>query len=203
LQAGCPDIDRSIDGGVSALETVLPGLDPVGPPVVIVQHMPGNFLESFANRLHRHLPQNVYLAQPGQPLCRGDVVLAPARGKHTKVARSARGWFCEFSDVDHDALHCPAVDELFFSAVSEARHITAAILTGLGKDGAQGLLALAKAGARTIGQDEGSCVVYGMPRAAFSIGAVQQQLAIGNIGPSIREMAMRRRSSRQAKILHT
>lgn len=190
-------------GGVSALETVLHGLDPVGPPVVIVQHMPDNFLESFANRLQRYLPQNVRLAEQGRPLCRGDVVLAPARGKHTRVNRKARGWFCEFSDVDTEALHCPSIDELFLSAVSEAQHITAAILTGLGKDGAQGLLALAKNGARTIGQDEETCVVYGMPRAAYKIGAVQQQLAIGKIGPSIRETTMRKRTNDRSKKLCT
>lgn len=186
-------------GGVSALETVLPALDPVGPPVVIVQHMPGNFLQSFANRLQSYLPQNVCLAEEGRQLCRGDVVLAPGRGQHTKVIRRARGWSCVFSDVDTDSLHCPSVDELFSSAVPEAKHITAAILTGLGKDGAQGLLALATAGARTFGQDESTCVVYGMPRAAHSIGAVQQQVAIGEIGPAIRAVAMRSRMNSQSK----
>lgn len=186
-------------GGVSALETVLPALDPVGPPVVIVQHMPGNFLESFANRLQRYLPQNVHLAEQGRPLRRGDVVLAPGQGKHTKVARNARGWSCVFSDVDTHSLHCPSVDELFFSAVSEAKHVTAAILTGLGKDGAQGLFSLAKAGARTFGQDEATCVVYGMPRAAYSIGAVERQLPISDMGSAIREISVRRRSNHHSK----
>jgi two-component system chemotaxis response regulator CheB len=179
-------------GGVSALETVLPSLDPSGPPVVIVQHMPGNFLESFAERLQRYLPQNVTLAEENRVLCRGDVVLAPGIGRHTKVKRGANGWKCVFSDADTDSLHCPSVDQLFLSAVPEAANITAAILTGLGKDGAEGMLKLSEAGAITIGQDEATSVVYGMPRAAHSLGAVQKQLPIDKIGQSIGSHSKRR-----------
>lgn len=181
-------------GGVSALEAVLPALDPLGPPVVIVQHMPGNFLESFASRLQRCLPQNVSLAEENRLLCRGDVVLAPGRNRHTRVKRTKRGWSCTFSDVDDAALHCPSVEELFLSGVSEAQHITAVILTGLGKDGAQGMAQLAEKGAQTLGQNEETCVVYGMPRAAHNLGAVQKQLPIQKIGPAIREIAARRGS---------
>ena len=190
-------------GGVSALETVLPGLDPDGPPVVIVQHMPGNFLESFANRLQRHLPQNVLLAEQNRLLCRGDVVLAPGLGMHTLVKRTSQGWSCAFSEVDSDSLHCPSLDKLFLSAIPEAKNITAAILTGLGKDGANGLAQLARAGAQTFGQDENTCVVYGMPRVAHDLGAVQHQLPIHKIGPAIRDTSGRRRSSHQAGEIHT
>ena len=179
-------------GGVVAIEQVLPELDPQGPPVVIVQHMPGNFLVSFADRLNRHLAQNVKLAEEGVALHRGDVILAPGVGQHTTVMRRPDGWQCRFVPSEADALHCPSVDHLFKSAVPEAKNIAAAILTGLGKDGAEGLKALADAGARTLGQDEHTSVVYGMPRAAYAIGAVQKQFPIDRIGAVLRNGFQRR-----------
>lgn len=189
-------------GGVAALESVLPKLDPEGPPVVIVQHMPGDFLESFADRLHRHLPQNVQLAEENKALRRGDIILAPGRGKHTHVRRTAEGWRCVFRDDVENALHCPSVDHLFGSAVTEAKNVTAAILTGLGKDGADGMLRLAEAGAKTLGQDEETSVVYGMPRAAFALGGVQKQLPLEQIGPTLRKLSSQRRNNvPSAKIL--
>lgn len=192
-------------GGVAALETVLPALDPTGPPVVIVQHMPGNFLTSFAARLNRQLPQTVKLAKENVILNRGDVILAPGDGVHTHVQRSSSGWTCRFAKNDPPALHCPSVDHLFHSAVEQASSISAAILTGLGKDGADGLLKLAQAGACTFGQDEESSVVYGMPRVAFMNGAVQKQLSIDKIGDALRNSFSRQRreatARRQAKQL--
>ena len=149
--------------------------------------MPGNFLKSFAARLDRHLPQHVKLADEDTPLHRGDIILAPGLGVHTEVRRRSNGWFCQFVPSEPDALHCPSVDHLFQSAVREAKHVTAAILTGLGKDGATGLKALADAGAKTFGQDESTSVVYGMPRAAYAIGAVQKQLPVEKIGSAIRD----------------
>jgi two-component system chemotaxis response regulator CheB len=177
---------RSSTGGVAALETVLPDLDPHGPPVVILQHMSGNFLKSFAERLNRQLPQRVMLAEDGMTLHRGDVVLAPGNGKHTEVVRTAEGWHCRFAKNETALVHSPSVDRLFHSAVSEAANVSAAVLTGLGKDGADGLLQLAKAGAATFGQDEETSVVYGMPRAAIAIGGVKMQLPIDRIGPALR-----------------
>lgn len=177
-------------GGVSALETLLPQLDPCGPPVVIVQHMPGNFLQSFSERLERQIPQNVKLAEEGVPLRDGDVVLAPGTHKHTQVVRRHDGWYCIFVEDEANSLHCPSVDHLFFSAVSEARKVTAAVLTGLGKDGAHGMLKLMEGGAITFGQDEQTSVVYGMPRAAHALGAVQNQLPIDRLGTGMRDSAM-------------
>jgi two-component system chemotaxis response regulator CheB len=173
-------------GGVAALETLLPQLDPLGAPVVIVQHMPGNFLHSFCERLQRQLQQNVTLAREGEVLCRGDVVLAPGIGRHTLVKRTSNGWTCTFVDDAHNSLHCPSVDQLFLSAVPHAKNVSAAILTGLGRDGAEGLLKLREAGARTCGQDEASSVVYGMPRAAHALGAVEAQLPIDRLGEALR-----------------
>lgn len=180
-------------GGVSALETVLPDIEPDGAPVVIVQHMPGNFLESFAARLAKHLPHAVRLADDSRPLLRGEIVLAPGAGRHTQVVRKADGWYCRFTDNEPAALHCPSVDQLFLSAVSHGKNVTAVILTGLGRDGADGMVQLAKAGASTIGQDEDTSVVYGMPRAAYAAGAVQQQLPIEDIGAAINQSFHARR----------
>lgn len=180
-------------GGVAALEAVLPVLTPSGPPVFIVQHMPGNFLKSFVERLNRHLPQHVMLAKEGVVYGRGDVVVAPGEGAHTELRRTSQGWQCRFAANDPPALHCPSVDHLFKSAVDQAKNVTAAILTGLGKDGANGLLQLSSAGAKTFGQNEATSVVYGMPRAAYEIGAVQHQLPIDRMGQAINDSFSRAR----------
>lgn len=180
-------------GGVAALETVLPMLDPQGPPVVVVQHMPGNFLCSFSERLNRQLPQNVYLANEGRALQSGDIVLAPGNNQHTELRRRGGDWYCHFVPNDPPALHCPAVDVLFASAVSEAKKVSAALLTGLGRDGAEGLLKLSQAGAKTFGQDEDTCVVYGMPRAAKALGAVQQEVSLDRIGQALRDSRVAKR----------
>lgn len=190
-------------GGVSALEAVLPELGPQGAPVVIVQHMPGNFLESFAERLQRYLPQNVQLVEENRVLRRGDVVLAPGRGRHTHVRRGRSGWTCTLRDDTDNNLHCPSVDELFSSAVPEAKNVTAAILTGLGKDGAKGMLALREAGATTLGQDEHTSVVYGMPRVAHTLGGVQKQLPIDKMGMAIRELSGKTRAISNTKKIYS
>lgn len=183
-------------GGVAALEAVLPALAPDGPPVVIVQHMPGNFLISFADRLNRNLVQNVSLARENIPLSRGDIVLAPSEGQHTEIIRQNGEWMCKFVANDPPALHCPAVDILFKSAVHDASLVSAALLTGLGRDGAEGLKALAEAGAATFGQDEETCVVYGMPRAAKALGAVQKELPLDRIGHALSESEGKPRAKR-------
>lgn len=187
-------------GGVAALEAVLPMLDPNGPPVMIVQHMPGNFLVSFSERLNRQLPQHVVLAEEGLIINHGDVVLAPGQGQHTQVRRRNGAWTCHFVPNDPPALHCPAVDVLFKSAVPHAKHVTAAILTGLGRDGADGLLELAQAGATTFGQDEETSVVYGMPRAANAAGAVQKELPLDRIGAAIRRSQTRTATAHSAEV---
>lgn len=176
-------------GGVAALETLLSGLDPLDPPVVIVQHMPGAFLVSFSQHLNARLPQDIQLAKAGEVLQAGMVRIAPAMGKHTMVRRSKGEWRCSFSDLDEDALYCPSVEHLFGSARNVASDVIAVILTGLGRDGAHAMLDLRRAGARTIGQDAASCVVYGMPRVAFELGAVEVQADIGRISGLIRDAA--------------
>ena len=172
-------------GGVAALETVLADLHLDCPPVVVVQHMPGAFLASFAQKLNRQLAQDVAVAREGEALSYGQIRLAPSQGRHTQVQRRGGTWQCRFTADASGALHCPSVDILFHSAVSYAPDVIAGILTGLGRDGAQGLLELRRAGADTIGQDGPTSVIYGMPRAAFELGAVQTQLPLDQIGEAL------------------
>ena len=174
-------------GGVNALETVLGGLDAYGPPVVIVQHMPGQFLASFSKLLDRNLPQSVGIAKHASPLARGDIVLAPAQGKHTEIVRRNGRWQCQLRDDKEHALHCPSVDALFSSAAAHGHDVIAALLTGLGRDGAEGMALLHRAGAFTIGQDEKSCVIYGMPKVAKMMGGVIEELPLSEIGSAIRK----------------
>jgi two-component system chemotaxis response regulator CheB len=172
-------------GGVTALQTVLSGLDPKGPPVVVVQHMPGQFLVSFTQQLNQNLPQDVALAQPEQPLQNGQVRIAPGLGQHTEITRRRQSWYCSFRDNTEDCPYCPSVDALFKSAAPQAGKVVAAILTGLGRDGADAMLTLREGGAATIGQDATTSVVYGMPKAAWNIGAVQQQCPLDQIPAAI------------------
>lgn len=172
-------------GGVTALETVLSQVDPNGPPILVVQHMPGNFLFSFVNRLNATLKQDVRLAKAGLSVARGDIVFAPTCDEHMLVEKTVAGWTCCFGGNTEGALHVPSVDRMFSSALSFAEQVIAVILTGLGKDGADAMAQLAQRGAVTIGQDEATSVVYGMPRAAFEAGGVQHQLALEQIGPAI------------------
>lgn len=176
-------------GGVAALETVMGALDPQGPPVVVVQHMPGPFLVSFSQQLNRHLAQDVGLVHEGQTLLPGQIRLAPAEGAHTQVIRHGAQWSCRFLYGDENGLHCPSVDALFESAVPYSTDVIAVILTGLGRDGADNMALLAEHGAATVGQDQATSVVYGMPRAAFDQGAVQQQLPVTQIGAAVNDIA--------------
>lgn len=172
-------------GGVTALETVLGGLDPGGPPVVIAQHMPAQYLESFARRLNKNLPRDIGLLQTGEQLSYGQVRLAPGGGDQSLVQPEKSIWQAKASPQEADDLYCPSVNKLFHSALGSAPFVTAVLLTGLGKDGASGLMALRAAGAHTIGQDRASSVVYGMPRAAFEVGAVIEQLPLIEIAQAV------------------
>ena len=175
----------SSTGGVGALERVLADLHVDGPPVVVVQHMPGAFLVSFTQLLNRTLEQDVAIARDGETLARGQIRLAPALGSHTEVSRTGGKWCCHFAKEDGDALHCPSVDVLFRSAETFGKDIIGVILTGLGRDGAAAMKVLHDAGARTVGQDAATSVVYGMPRAAWELGAVDQQLPLDRIGDAV------------------
>lgn len=176
----------SSTGGVEALLTVIPTLPANGPPTVITQHMPATFTRSFARRLDSSSAVAVAEAEDGAVLEPGKVWLAPGGGKHLTVERSGGQLRCRLRDGPPVSGHSPSVDVLFESvATSCGRKAVGAILTGMGRDGAQGLLAMRAAGARTLGQDEATCVVYGMPRAAFELGAVERQSSISRMGAQI------------------
>jgi len=181
----------SSTGGVEALLTVVEGLPPNCAPTVITQHMPGTFTGSFAERMNRASAADVSEARDGAPLSPGKVYLAPGGANHLSVGGSGP-YHCRIVAGDLVNGHRPSVDVLF-SSVARAAHGRAVgvILTGMGRDGAQGLLEMREAGARTIGQDAETCVVYGMPKVAFEIGATERQLPIEKIGTAIIDLTNR------------
>jgi two-component system, chemotaxis family, protein-glutamate methylesterase/glutaminase len=183
----------SSTGGVEALLTVLNNYPANCPPTVITQHMPAAFTASFAARLGRACNAKVYEARDGDVLEPGKVYVAPGGATHLEISRSA-GLRCRLTDGDPVSGHRPSVDVMFKSvAATMGDKAVGVILTGMGRDGAQGLLAMRQAGARTIGQDESTCVVYGMPRAAYENGAVEKQLSLSAIGPAILDLSSAKR----------
>lgn len=172
-------------GGVEALISILTRFPANCPPTVITQHMPAAFTRSFAQRLHRLCAPQVKEAEDGDRLEIGRIYLAPGGERHMKVA-NIRAPQCVLSDDGPVNGHRPSVDVLFESVASLAgSRAVGVILTGMGADGAAGLLTMRRAGAVTIGQNEKSCVVYGMPRVAQELGAVERQLPLSLIGAEI------------------
>jgi two-component system chemotaxis response regulator CheB len=172
----------SSTGGVEALVLMLQAFPANCPPTVITQHMPATFTKSFAERLDRISPPHVSEAEDGAPLEIGRIYLAPGGARHLEVVKGASGLRCRLLEAEPVNGHRPSVDVLFDSVARACRaEAVGAILTGMGRDGAQGLLSMRQAGARTLGQDMASCVVYGMPKAAFEAGAVERQLPLGRM----------------------
>jgi two-component system, chemotaxis family, protein-glutamate methylesterase/glutaminase len=168
-------------GGTEAIRAVLGCLPSDMPPIVMVQHMPESFTGAFARRLDSLSRLEVIEAQGGEMLRPGLAYLAPGHS-HLSIKRLAGGFRVELSRADPVNRHRPAVDVLFHSVAAEAAaNATGVILTGMGKDGARGLLAMRRAGAWTIGQDEATCVVYGMPREALALGGVAEVSALPDI----------------------
>ena len=168
-------------GGTEAIKEFLLGIPAEAPPILIVQHMPESFTASFARRLDGLCAPRVIEAQGNEKVEPGRVYIAPGHS-HLQIRRAGVGYVTELLATPPVNRHRPSVDVLFDSAAAlVGRLAVGVILTGMGKDGAQGLLRMRQAGARTLGQDEASCVVYGMPREAFLIGAVEEQAALGDI----------------------
>lgn len=177
----------SSTGGVEAVTEVLCGLPANMPPIVITQHMPPVFTASFARRLSTLCELKVEEGKEQAPLESGKAYIAPG-GLHMEVVKSAGGYACRVYDSAPVNNHKPSVDVLFNSVAQQARsEALGIILTGMGKDGARGLLAMRKTGAHTIGQDEASCIVYGMPRAAYELGAVEDVRPLSAIADAIKE----------------
>lgn len=174
----------SSTGGVEALFSLLSALPADCPPILVVQHMPAAFTAGFADRLDRLCPMRVCEAVEAMPIQPGTVYIAPG-GRHMEMAGTAGRARIRLHDADTVSGHRPSVDLLFRSMQSMGTNAVGVILTGMGSDGAQGLMAMRNNGARTLGQDEASCVVYGMPRAAFELGAVQQQFSLNALPGAI------------------
>ena len=173
-------------GGVDALLTVLSNFPENCPPTVIVQHMPAKFTSSFAKRLNGRTRMNVAEATDGAQLRPGHVYLAPGGTQHLYLDYRA-GIQCRLREGEPRSGHSPSVDELFESVADLGKRALGVLLTGMGSDGAEGLKRIRNEGGRTIGQNKATSTVYGMPRVAFEMGAVQRQLPLNLIGPAILE----------------
>lgn len=173
-------------GGTEAIREVLEPLPPDSPAILITQHMPAGFTRSFAQRLDSLCAVTVREATHGERVLPGHVYLAPGGEAHMRLGRSGANYIIELEYSDPVNRHRPSVDVLFNSAAAAAgKNAIGVILTGMGKDGAAGLLTMKKAGAHTIAQDEASCVVFGMPREAIALGAADEVVTLSAISDHI------------------
>jgi two-component system chemotaxis response regulator CheB len=170
-------------GGTQATARIIQALPKDFPGMVVVQHMPPDFTRMYASNLDRDCSMTVTEAREGEKIEQGKVLIAPGGSSHMEIQRRSDGNFVRLVPGDKVNGHCPSVDKLFFSAAKQlpGRTTVGVILTGMGADGARGLLAMRNAGSYTIGQDEKSSVVYGMPREAHEMGAVTRQASLDSI----------------------
>jgi two-component system, chemotaxis family, protein-glutamate methylesterase/glutaminase len=186
-------------GGTEALRTILEAMPQDAPGLLVVQHMPEAFTRAFAERLDRSCRIEVKEAADGDRVLEGRALIAPGN-RHLRLLRSGGHYAVGVSDGPLVSRHRPSVDALFDSVAAAAgRNAVGVILTGMGDDGASGLLAMKQAGASTLAQDEESCVVFGMPKEAIERGAVDEVLGLEQIAPAVlrrtAELAERRPSS--------
>lgn len=175
-------------GGTEALKFLLSSLPVDAPPTVVVQHMPEHFTKAFAKHLDDICKVSVREANHGDRLRRGQVLIAPG-DKHMELNRTGHEYRVKVADGPLVTRHRPSVDVLFRSTAKfAAANAIGIIMTGMGQDGADGLKAMRAAGARTIGQNEASCVVYGMPRVAKSMGAVEVEAHLKDIPQHLFDM---------------
>ena len=168
-------------GGTEATERILKEFPPDMPGTVIVQHMPAVFTKMYAERLNNTCRMEVKEAENGDRVYPGRILIAPG-DYHMRLKKSGGEYRVECFKGEKVNGHCPSVDVLFNSVAQHAgRSAVGVILTGMGADGARGLLAMRQKGARTIGQDEESSVVYGMPKVAYELGAVERQAPLEHI----------------------
>lgn len=176
-------------GGTEALRILLQEMPMDCPPILIVQHMPESFTAAFAKRLDSLCAISVAEARNGDRLLRGHALIAPGN-KHTLLARSGAQYMVEVRDGPLVSRHRPSVDVLFRSVARFAgSNAVGIILTGMGDDGAKGLKEMRDLGASTLGQNEASCVVYGMPKEAMTLGAVEQELPLERIAATALRLA--------------
>lgn len=185
LSVNKPVAIGSSTGGTQALEAVLTELPADGPGIAIVQHMPERFTAMYASRLDGICAMNIREAQSGDRIERGVALIAPG-GKHMKVRKQGGQYYAEVLAGPPVNRHCPSVDVLFKSmAECAGPDALGIIMTGMGDDGARGLLAMHQTGARTVAQDEASCVVFGMPREAIKLGAADDVLPLDRMAGEI------------------
>ncbi|WP_393999905.1 chemotaxis response regulator protein-glutamate methylesterase [Luteimonas sp. WGS1318] len=176
-------------GGTEAIRVVLERMPPDAPAIVLTQHIPASFSRAFVERLDKHSPMLVREARDGEMILPGHAYLPPG-DHHLRVVRDGARWRCRLDDGPPVNRHRPAVDVLFRSVAQAAgSNAVAAILTGMGDDGARGLLELRHAGAATLAQDEATSVVWGMPGAAVRLGAAQEVLALDEIAARLLALA--------------
>ncbi|MFO7767044.1 MAG: chemotaxis response regulator protein-glutamate methylesterase [Pelovirga sp.] len=175
-------------GGTEAIRRVLEGFPPTTPGTVIVQHMPGGFTKMFSERLNQLCPMQVKEAQQGDRIRTGLVLIAPG-GSQFEVVRSGGFYEVRLGGPEKVSGHCPSVDVMMHSV---AKHVGAnaigAMLTGMGQDGANGMLAMYQAGAHCIAQDEATSVVFGMPKVAYEKGGAEKLVPLDHIAPSLLKM---------------
>ncbi|MFQ6689770.1 chemotaxis response regulator protein-glutamate methylesterase, partial [Bordetella pertussis] len=173
-------------GGTEAIREVLQPLPADSPAILITQHMLAGFTRSFAQRLDALCAVTVREASDGERVLPGHVYLAPGGETHMRLGRSGANYVIGLQASEPVNRHRPSVDVLFHSAAEAAGgNAIGVILTGMGKDGAAGLLAMKRAGARTMAQDEASCVVFGMPREAIALGAADEVVPLADISERI------------------
>ncbi len=169
-------------GGTEAICSVVKDYGTDIPGIVCVQHMPPGFTQMYAKRLNDQCRIQVKEAETGDRVMPGHMLIAPGGDRHMRLVKVNGGYQVEVKAGPKVNGHCPSVDVLFESVAKVARSdAVGIILTGMGGDGAKGLLAMRRAGARTIGQDESTCVVYGMPKVAYDLGAVEYQEKLADI----------------------
>ena len=180
-------------GGPDALRVVFSQLDPdLAVPIVVVQHMPAGFTNEFAKSLDRFCPLEVKEAEDGDAIRPGRILIAQGN-RHLEVERKNGAAVAHLSDAPQVSGHRPSADVLFASvALMYQNHALGVIMTGMGRDGAQQLGTILKEGGITLGQDEASAVVYGMPRVAFELGHVQEQVSLANMASRICAIAKAR-----------
>ncbi|MDB5945328.1 MAG: Chemotaxis response regulator protein-glutamate methylesterase [Ramlibacter sp.] len=168
-------------GGVEALREILVNLPVRMPPILIAQHMPPGFTETFARRLNSICQIGVAEAEDGQPACHGMAYIAPG-GRHLTLGRRLGGYLLRVTDEPPVNRHRPSVDPLFRSIAKVAgSRAIGVMLTGMGGDGAEAMLEMSRSGAHTIAQDEATSIVFGMPRQAIALGGVREVLPLGEM----------------------
>ena len=172
-------------GGTDALECVIKSFPDTMPPVIVVQHMPPVFTKLYSERMDKCCTVHVKEAEDGDRLTQG-VCLIGAGGLQMELRKDSRGYYVKLYEGEKVSGHCPSVDVMFSSVADVAGNkAIGAIMTGMGADGAKGMLKMHQKGAYTIGQDKESCIVYGMPMEAYKLGACSEQQPLNNIGKTL------------------